>query len=110
MPFIKVDEDNFDAILAREFADEKFVVLKFGSYYDARCQAMEVELEELCDRLANVSVLSIDSSVSELLTQKYYIEELPTTLIFKEAQKQLFYKAGIAHADEMVNVILKECY
>ncbi|WP_457748404.1 thioredoxin family protein [Sulfurimonas sp.] len=108
MPFIDVDEDNFDAVLAREFEKKRVVVLKFGSHYCDACQLMEMELEELCDRLANVSVLSIDSGVSEYLTQRYFIEEVPTTLIFKEAQKQLFYRTGITLADDMIDVILKE--
>ncbi|UCN00931.1 thioredoxin family protein [Sulfurimonas sp. SWIR-19] len=109
MPFIDVDEDNFDAVMSREFEKEKFVILKFGSYYCDACQIMDMELEELCDRLANVSVLSIDSGKSEYLTQRYFVEEVPTTLIFKEAEKQLFYRTGITLADDMIDVILKEC-
>lgn len=108
MPFIDVDEDNFDAVLAREFENKKVVILKFGSHYCDACQIMEMELEELCDRLANVSVLSIDSGASEYLTQRYFVEEIPTTLIFKEAEKQLFYRTGIILADDMIDVILKE--
>ncbi len=109
MPFIHVDEDNFDEIVAREFSKEKFVILKFGSNYCDACQIMEMELEELCDRLTNVSVLSIDSNISEFLTQRFFVEEIPTTVIFKEAEKQLFYRTGITLADDMVDVILKEC-
>ena len=109
MPFIHVDEDNFDEIVAREFEKEKFVILKFGSNYCDACQIMEMELEELCDRLTNVSVLSIDSNVSEFLTQRFFVEEVPTTVIFKEAEKQLFYRTGITLADDMIDVILKEC-
>ena len=109
MPFIHVDEDNFDAVVAREFEKEKFVVLKFGSHYCDACQVMEMELEELCDRLTNVSVLSIDSGVSEYLSQRFFIEEVPTTVIFKAPEKQLFYRTGITLADDMVDVILQEC-
>ena len=108
MPFIDVDEDNFDAVLAREFEKEKIVILKFGSHYCDACQTMEMELEELCDRLANVSILRIDSNVSAYLTQRYFVEEVPTTLIFKEAEKQLSYTTGIMLADDMVDIILNE--
>jgi thioredoxin 1 len=108
MPFIDVDEDNFYEIMAREFAKEKVVILKFGSEYCDACQVMEMELEELCDRLHNVSVLNIDCGVSEYLTQKYFVEEVPTTLIFKEADKQLFYRTGITLADDMIEVILHQ--
>ena len=108
MSFIDVDEDNFDEILAREFERKNVVILKFGSDYCDACQLMEMELEELCDRLANISVLNIDSGLSEYLTQKYFVEEVPTTLIFKEADKQLFYRTGITLADDMIEVILKE--
>jgi thioredoxin 1 len=109
MPFIDVDEDNFDAVMAREFEKEKFVILKFGSHYCDACQIMEMELEELCDRLANVSVLNIDSGLSQGLTQQFFVEEVPTTVILKEAHKQLFYRTGITLADDMVDIILKEC-
>ncbi len=108
MPFIHVDEDNFDAVLEREFANEKVVILKFESHYNDACQAMQIELEELCDRLANVSVLSIDSGVCTGLSQRYFIEEVPTTLIFKEAEKQLFYRTGVTYADAMIAAILKD--
>jgi len=108
MPFINVDEDNFDAVLAREFEKEKVVILKFGSHYCDACQIMEMELEELCDRLTNISVLNIDSNASAYLTQRYLVEEIPTTLIFKEAEKQLFYRTGITLADDMIDIILKE--
>ncbi len=109
MPFIDVNEENFEAVLAREFEKEKFVILKFGSHYCDACQIMEMELEELCDRLTNVSVLSIDSGLSQGLTQQFFVEEIPTTVIFKEAEKQLFYRTGITLADDMIEVILKEC-
>jgi len=109
MPFIDVNEENFEAVLAREFKKEKFVILKFGSHYCDACQIMEMELEELCDRLTNVSVLSIDSGLSQGLTQQFFVEEIPTTVIFKEAEKQLFYRTGITLADDMIEVILKEC-
>jgi len=109
MPFIDVNEENFEVVMAREFEKEKFVILKFGSHYCDACQIMEMELEELCDRLTNVSVLNIDSGLSQGLTQQFFVEEIPTTVIFKEAKKQLFYRTGITLADDMVDVILKEC-
>jgi len=108
MSFIHVDEDNFDAVLEREFANEKVVILKFESHYNDACQVMQIELEELCDRLTNISVLNIDSGVCTNLSQRYFIEEVPTTLIFKTAEKQLFYRAGVALADDMINAILKD--
>lgn len=107
MPFINVDEDNFYEIMAREFAKEKVVVLKFGSQYCDACQVMEMELEELNDRLSNVSILNIDCSVSGYLMQQYLVEEIPTTLVFQKPERQLFYRTGIVLADDMVEMILK---
>ncbi len=108
MPFIDVDEDNFYEIMAREFEKEKVVVLKFGSEYCDACQVMEMELEELCDRLHNVSVLNIDCNASGYLMQQYLIEEVPTTIVFHKPDKQLFYRTGIMLADDMVEVIVKQ--
>jgi len=48
MSFIHVDEENFDEIIAAEFAKENTVILKFGSTYCDSCQVMEFELGEVC--------------------------------------------------------------
>ena len=108
MPFIHVNEKNFDAIIAAEFAKENTVILKFGSTYCDSCQIMEFELGEVHERLTNISILDIDSTLCESLVYRFMVEQVPTTLIFKNEGTQLLYKSGIMLADDIVDLILKE--
>ncbi|SFV61101.1 hypothetical protein MNB_SM-6-1226 [hydrothermal vent metagenome] len=108
MPFIAVDDESFDEIVAREFAKGHTVVLKFSSEYCDSCQVMEFELEELHDRVPKVSILDIDTGSCLGLLQRFEIEEVPTTLIFKDMESQLLYKNGVMLADDMINIILRE--
>jgi len=105
MPFIEVEEENFDTVLAEEFAKGHTVILKFGSMYCDACQLMEFELEEVLERLENVSVLDIDIGMNEGLGYRFLVEEVPTTLIFENAQNQLLYRTGIMLADDIVALI-----
>ena len=108
MPFIEIDEEDFDAIVEREFAKGHTVILKFGSTFCDGCQLMEFELEEVNDRVPKVSILDIDSGVCGALVQRFEVEQVPTTLIFKDPSSQLLYKSGIMLADDIVDIILKE--
>ena len=108
MPFIAVDEEMFDEIVARGFEKGHTVVLKFGSTYCDSCQIMEYELEELHDRVPKLSILDIDSGLCDNLVYRFEIEQVPTTIILKDASSQLLYKTGIMLADDMVDIILKE--
>jgi thiol-disulfide isomerase/thioredoxin len=108
MPFIEIDEEDFDAIVEREFAKGHTVILKFGSTFCDGCQLMEFELEEVHDRLTKVSILDIDSGLCGALVQRFEVEQVPTTLIFKDSETQLLYKSGIMLADDIVELILKE--
>ena len=108
MPFIEIDEEDFDVIVEREFAKGHTVILKFGSTFCDGCQLMEFELEEVHDRVTKVSILDIDSGVCGGLVQRFDVEQVPTTLIFKDPQTQLLYKSGIMLADDIVDIILKE--
>ncbi len=108
MPFITIDEENFDAVIAAEFEKGHTVVLKFGSTFCDSCQIMESELEEVHDRVTNVSILDIDSGMCGGLVERFMIEEVPTTLIFNDPSSQLLYKPGIMLADDIVNIILQE--
>jgi thiol-disulfide isomerase/thioredoxin len=107
MPFIEIDEAEFDEIIEREFAKEHTVVLKFGSTFCDGCQLMEFELEELVDRVPKLSVLDIDSGLCTSLVNRFEVDEVPTTLIFHKDKKQLLYKTGIILADDMIDIILK---
>jgi thioredoxin 1 len=108
MPFIEIDEENFDAVIEREFSKGHTVVLKFGSTFCDACQLMEFELEELVDRVPKLSVLDIDSGICGSLVHRFDVEQVPTTLVFKDANTQLLYKSGIMLADDLVEIILRE--
>ena len=108
MPFIEIDEENFDAIIEREFAKGHTVILKFGSTFCDACQLMEFELEEVVDRVPKLSVLDIDSGVCGSLVHRFDVEQVPTTVVFKDAQTQLLYKNGIILADDIIDIILRE--
>ena len=108
MPFIEIDEEDFDTIVEREFAKGHTVILKFGSTFCDACQLMEFELEEVHDRLTKISILEIDSGVCGSLVHRFDVEQVPTTVVFKDAQTQLLYKNGIMLADDIVELILRE--
>ncbi len=107
MPFIETDEENFEEVMAAEFAKGNTIILKFGSIYCDACQLMEFELEEVHDRVDGVSILDIDIAANEGLGYRFLVEEVPTTLIFKSADEQLLYKTGIMLADDIVDLIVK---
>lgn len=107
MPFIETDEENFDEVMSAEFAKGNTVILKFGSMYCDACQLMEFELEEVHDRVDGVSILDIDIGMNEGLGYRFLVEEVPTTLIFKDANSQLLYRTGIMLADDIVDLIVK---
>ncbi len=108
MPFIEIDEEDFETILEREFAKGHTVILKFGSTFCDACQVMEFELEEVHDRITKVSILDIDSGVCGALVDRFDIDEVPTTLVFKNRSTQLLYKPGIMLADDIIDIILRE--
>jgi thioredoxin-like negative regulator of GroEL len=108
MAFIEIDEEDFDVIIEREFAKGHTVILKFGSTFCDGCQLMEFELEEVHDRVTKLSILDIDSGLCGALVQRFDVEQVPATLIFKDRETQLLYKSGIMLADDIVELILKE--
>jgi len=108
MPFIEIDEEDFDAIVAREFAKGHTVILKFGSTFCDACQLMEFELEEVVDRVPKLSVLDIDSGVCGSLVHRFDVEQVPTTVVFTDEKTQILYKNGVMLADDMVELILRE--
>jgi hypothetical protein len=39
---------------------------------------------------------------------RFDVEQVPTTVVFKDAQTQLLYKNGIILADDIIDIILRE--
>ena len=101
----EVDEFNFNEVLENEFSKGNIVVLKFESLYCDACMALEFELEELEEKMENLSVLKIDCSDNEALAESYDIEQVPTMIIYKDAENIIFNSVGITLAADIEKII-----
>ncbi len=102
---IEVDELDFKEVLANEFSKGNIVILKFGSMYCDACMALGFELEELDEKMDNLSILEIDCSDSESLTQMYDIVQVPTMIIYKDANSMIFNAVGVTLAVDIEKII-----
>jgi len=105
LAFIEVDELDFQDVLDAEFAKGQIVILKFGSQFCDACNALDFELEEIDDKYDNVSVLEIDCSESEDLTQMYAIQEVPTMVIYENKDSVLWHSKGVVLAQDIEKLI-----
>ncbi|RLF01526.1 MAG: hypothetical protein DRJ64_10490 [Thermoprotei archaeon] len=105
MAFIEVDDMDFHEVLEEEFNKGQVVILKFGSEYCDGCIALDFELEELDDKHENISVLEIDPAESEALAQTYNVTQVPTMVIYEDADTILWQKAGIMLAADIEKLI-----
>ena len=105
MAFIEVDDMDFHEVLAEEFSKGQTVILKFGSEYCDGCIALDFELEELDDKFENISVLAIDPAESESLAQTYNVTQVPTMVIYEDAETILWQKEGIMLAVDIEKII-----
>lgn len=105
MAFIEVNDLSFDEILSEEFSKNNIVILKFSSEYCDACMALGFELEEIDDSHDNVSILEIDCSESEYLTQRYEIIEVPTMIIYKNKDTIIWNNTGVVMAQDIENIM-----
>jgi len=105
MAYIEVDESNFQEVLSSEFDKGQMVILKFGSEYCDACIALDFELEEIDDKYDNISILEIDCSESEDLSQSYGIRQVPTMVIYENADSTLWHKEGVLLAQDIEKII-----
>lgn len=105
MAIIEVDETNFSEVLAEGFSKKQIVILKFGSEWCEPCHALESELEEVDEENENVSVLMIDTDESADLAGQYSIYQLPTMLIYKNADTILYRGEGVMLAQDIEELI-----
>jgi len=106
MAYIEVDEENFQEILDEEFEKKQIIILKFGSMYCDACIALDFELEEIDDKYDNVSVLEIDCSESQDLSQGYGVKQVPTMVIYDDNRNVLWQKEGVLLAQDIEKIIL----
>lgn len=105
MSFIEVDEGNFTATLEEEFSKEQIVILRFGSEWCEPCHALESELEDVDDDNDKVSVLMIDTDESADLAGEYSVHQLPTILIYRDADTMLYRGEGVMLAQDIEEII-----
>jgi thioredoxin 1 len=102
---IEVDKLNFNKVLENEFSKGNIVIMKFESMYCDACMALGFELEELDEEMDNLSILEIDCADNEALTQMYDIEQVPTMIIYKDAENIIFNSVGITLAADIEKII-----
>ena len=105
MAIIEVDESNFEQELSSAFERKDNVILKFGATYCDACMALGFELEEIDEKLDNITILEIDCSVSEGLAQEYDIIEVPTMKIYKDREKLIFDGVGVTLGDDILEIL-----
>ena len=105
MPIIEVEEVDFHDTLNEEFAKGQVVILKFTSEYCDACMALGFELEEIDEKYEHISILEIDAAESESLTQMYGVTQVPTMIIYEDANTPLWNKEGVMLAVDIENII-----
>ena len=107
MAFIEVNEMNILAVMQEEFAKKQTVILKFGSEWCEPCHALEGELEDVDDDNEAVSVLMIDTDESQELAGQYSIQQLPTMLIYSDADTLIHRGEGVMLSSDIEQLINK---
>jgi thioredoxin 1 len=107
MAIFEVDESDFEEIKSQELDKGHFVLLRFGSELCDACQAMEFELEELDEIRDDVSILYIDCTDSEELTEMYAIQRVPTLFIYNNQNQMIFQHEGVILCQDILEIIKK---
>jgi len=107
LAIFEVDEFDIDEVLETEFSKNNIVILKFSSVYCDACMALDFELEELLEKLKNISILEIDCNTSEELTSRYDIVEVPTMMIYKDQNSLIYTGVGVRLAPDIESIILE---
>jgi len=105
MAFIEVNEGNIEDVLAEEFGKNQIVILKFGSEWCEPCHALEGELEDVDDDNEDITILMIDTGVSQELAGQYNIYQLPTMLIYKNSDEFIYRGEGVMLASDIEEII-----
>ncbi|MFK5937542.1 MAG: protein disulfide isomerase family protein [Sulfurimonas sp.] len=105
MALIEVNGQNFHDVLANEFSKGNTVILKFVSPYCDACMALGFELEEIEEEREDVSVLEIDCTDSAELAEMYDVMEVPTMVIYRDAQNMLLNATGVMMEQDIEEII-----
>ncbi len=105
MAMIEVDGDNFNEEIEAAFQRGDVMILKFISMYCDSCMALGFELEELDEKMENLTILEIDCGASEDLAQMYDIIEVPTMKIYKSEDRLIYEGVGVVLSDDIEEMI-----
>lgn len=105
MPFIEVDDSSIAAVLEKEFAKMRTVILRFGSSWCRATRTLEHELEEVYKEIDNLAVLMIDTDQSPEVTGQYNVRLVPTVVILKNRGEVLYRGEGVMTAHDIVALI-----
>ena len=105
MAIIEIDESEFEQEIEAAFERGDIVIIKFGSMYCDSCMALGFELEELDEKMDNLTVLDIDTPASEELAQLYDIVEVPTMKIYKDREHLIYDGVGVRLAADIEQII-----
>ncbi len=105
MAFYEADDTNFKDIIDREFKKGQTVILKFTSDFCDACIALGFELEEIEEEDETISIIEIECSSCEQLTQSYNITQVPTMIIYKDKDTVLWHKEGVLLAQDIKDIL-----
>ena len=105
MAIIEVDEVEFEEQTNAAFKRGDILILKFSSTYCDSCMALGFELEELDEKMDNLTVLEIDTPASQELAQLYDIVEVPTMKIYKDKENMIYDGVGVTLAVDIEQII-----
>ncbi len=99
--------DNYDDVIKDEFEKGNIVILQFTSEFCEPCFSLETELEELEEERDDVSILSIDCSQNESVTNKFDIYQTPTMVIFNKQKEIIYNEVGVILCDDILKILDK---
>ncbi len=105
MAMIEVDGNNFNIEIEAAFQRGDVVILQFISMYCDSCMALGFELEELDEKMDNLTILEIDCGQSEDLAQMYEIQEVPAMKIYKKEDRLIYDGVGVVLAVDIKAMI-----
>ena len=100
-----------DAVNELEFKEiisgEELTVIDFSATWCMPCRMLAPILEQVADKMENVSFYNIDIDDNEDIAKRYRIFSVPTLVAFKEG-KVIDSLVGLNSYDEVLNFV-KQC-
>ncbi|MCE4607339.1 MAG: thioredoxin domain-containing protein [Caldisphaeraceae archaeon] len=79
---LDLNDENFEAFIK----SHRGVVVDFWAPWCAPCHILSPMLEDLSLKYRGISFVRVNSDESPLISSRYYIMSLPTTLLFLDGQ------------------------